>query len=29
MTRISDDESARLVCDLVALPTVNPMGRPS
>jgi acetylornithine deacetylase len=26
-THINDDEAARLVCDLVALPTVNPMGR--
>jgi acetylornithine deacetylase len=28
MKRICDDEATRLVSDLVALPTVNPMGRP-
>jgi acetylornithine deacetylase/succinyl-diaminopimelate desuccinylase-like protein len=28
MTRITDEEATRLVCDLVALPTVNTMGRP-
>jgi acetylornithine deacetylase len=27
MNRISDDEATRLVSDLIALPTVNPMGR--
>ena len=28
MMRISEGDATRLVCDLVALPTVNPMGRP-
>jgi acetylornithine deacetylase len=28
MTCIGDEEATRLVCDLVALPTVNPMGCP-
>ena len=28
MKRISDEEATRLVSDLIALPTVNPMGRP-